>query len=290
MNIIENKGNIILEQVPDFELDSIFDCGQCFRWDRISESSYIGIACGRALIVEKDSDRVILHGTNTEEFQKIWCNYFDLDRDYSDIKRWLSKDNVLKEAIGFGKGIRILNQEPFETLVSFIISASNNIPRIKGIISRLCENFGDEILYLGKTYYTFPTAERLAAETVESLSVIRAGFRDKYIIDAAKKVSSGELKLDSIRLMPTADAKSELMKINGVGNKVADCALLFGFGKYDCFPTDVWIKRIMEHCYFGGNDTSLKAISAYAENNFGGLSGFAQQYLFYWARENNIGV
>ncbi|MBQ8636447.1 MAG: 8-oxoguanine DNA glycosylase [Clostridia bacterium] len=290
MNIIENNGNIILEQVSDFELDNIFDCGQCFRWDKVSESSYIGIACGRVLLVEKASDRIILHSTNTEDFWNIWCKYFDLDRDYSDIKRSLSKDNVLKEAIGFGKGIRILNQEPFETLVSFIISASNNIPRIKGIISRLCENFGDEILYMGKTYYTFPSAERLASETVESLSVIRAGFRDKYIIDAAKKVASGYLQLDSIRLMPTADAKSELMKIKGVGSKVADCALLFGFGKCDCFPTDVWIKRIMEHCYFDGNDTSLKNISAYAQNNFGGLGGFAQQYLFYWARENKIGV
>lgn len=290
MNIIENNGNIILEQVSDFELDNIFDCGQCFRWDKVSESSYIGIACGRALLVEKASDRIILHSTNVEDFRNIWCKYFDLDRDYSDIKRSLSKDNVLKEAIGFGKGIRILNQEPFETLVSFIISASNNIPRIKGIISRLCESFGDEISYMGKTYYTFPSAERLAAEKVESLSVIRAGFRDKYIIDAAKKVASGSIKLDSIRLMPTAAAKSELMKINGVGSKVADCALLFGFGKCDCFPTDVWIKRIMEHCYFDGNDTSLKDISEYAQNNFGGLGGFAQQYLFYWARENKIGV
>ena len=290
MNIIENNGNLILEKVSDFELSNIFDCGQCFRWDRVSESSYIGIAYGRALLVEKLSDRIILHGTTKEEFKDIWCNYFDLNRDYAAIKKTLSSDSILRDAIGFGNGIRILNQEPFETLISFINSASNNIPRIKGIISRLCENFGDEISYMGKTYYTFPSAERLAAETTESLSVIRAGFRDKYIIDAATKVATGKLNLDSIRLMPTADAKAELMTVNGVGNKVADCALLFGFGKCDCFPTDVWIKRIMEHCYFGGNDTSLKTISAYARDNFGGFGGFAQQYLFYWARENKIGV
>lgn len=290
MNIIENNGNIILEQVSDFELSNVFDCGQCFRWDRVSENSYIGVACGKALLVEKASDSIILHRTSMEDFDKIWRAYFDFERDYTDIKNTLCNDAVLKEAVSFGKGIRILNQEPFEALISFIISASNNIPRIKGIITRLCENFGEEISYMDKTYYTFPTAERLAKETPESLSVIRAGFRDKYIIDAATKVYNGEICLESIRLMTTVDAKAELMKINGVGNKVADCALLFGFGKCDCFPTDVWIKRIMEHCYFGGEETSIKSILQYAEANFGGLGGFAQQYLFYWARENKIGV
>lgn len=290
MNIIENNGNIILEQVSDFELSNVFDCGQCFRWDKASENSYIGVACGKALLVEKASDSIILHRTSMEDFDKIWRGYFDFERDYTDIKNTLCNDAVLKEAVAFGKGIRILNQEPFEALISFIISASNNIPRIKGIITRLCENFGEEISYMDKTYYTFPTVERLAKETPESLSVIRAGFRDKYIIDAAKKVYNGEICLESIHLMTTADAKAELMKINGVGNKVADCALLFGFGKCDCFPTDVWIKRIMEHCYFGGEETSIKSILKYAEANFGGLGGFAQQYLFYWARENKIGV
>ena len=290
MNIIENNGNIILEQVSDFELSNVFDCGQCFRWDKVSENSYIGVACGKALLVEKASDSIILHCTSAEDFNRIWRVYFDLERDYTDIKNTLCSDAVLKEAVAFGKGIRILNQEPFEALISFIISASNNIPRIKGIITRLCENFGEEISYMDKTYYTFPTAERLARETPESLSVIRAGFRDKYIIDAAKKVYNGEICLDNIRLMKTVDAKAELMKINGVGNKVADCALLFGFGKCDCFPTDVWIKRIMEHCYFDGAETSIKTILQYAEANFAGLGGFAQQYLFYWARENKIGV
>ncbi len=290
MKIIEYNGNLVLDDVSDFELSNIFDCGQCFRWDRVSSSSYIGVACGKALFIEKNGDKLIFHSKTADEFNNIWRNYFDFDRDYKDIKQALGSDSILKEAISFGEGIRILNQEPFEALISFIISASNNIPRIKGIINRLCENFGDEISYMGKVYHTFPTAEKLAKESLESISVIRAGFRDKYILDAAKKVASGELDLDSIRLMPTADAKAELMKIKGVGSKVADCSLLFGFGKCDCFPTDVWIKRIMEHCYFGGNDTSLKNISAYAKDNFGGFGGFAQQYLFYWARENKIGV
>lgn len=290
MRIIEDNGNVILKQVCDFEPDNIFDCGQCFRWDKVSDNAYIGIAASKALLVEKDGADVILHSTTVGDFEKIWYDYFDLGRDYAAVKDALSSDSVLKKAINFGKGIRILNQEPFEALISFIISASNNIPRIKGIISRLCENFGDKLFYMGKTYYTFPTAERLAKETPDSLAVIRAGFRDKYIIDASQKVASGELPLNEIRFMPTAAAKAELMKIKGVGSKVADCTLLFGLGKFDCFPTDVWIKRIMEHCYFGGNDTSLGDIAAYAETNFGEYGGFAQQYLFYWARENKMGV
>lgn len=290
MNIIENNGNLILDKVSDFELSNVFDCGQCFRWDRVSDNAYIGIACQKVLLIEKTDDRLILYNTTSDDYERIWRNYFDFNRDYNEIKSVLSPDSILAEAIRFGNGIRILNQEPFETLISFIISASNNIPRIKGIISRLCENFGDEISYMGKTYYTFPTAERLAKETLETLSVIRAGFRDKYIIDAAQKVVSGVINLDDIRLMPTADAKSELMKIKGVGSKVADCALLFGFGKCDCFPTDVWIKRIMEYCYFENKEVTLKQIAAYAADNFGKYGGFAQQYLFYWARENKIGV
>ncbi len=290
MKIFENSANLILENVCDFEPCHIFDCGQCFRWERQSENSYFGIAFGKALLIEKSGDSLVFYNTSIDDFEKIWRNYFDLGRDYGGIKGYLSKDKIMAEAISFGEGIRILNQEPFEALISFIISASNNIPRIKGIISRLCENFGDRISYMGKDYYCFPTPKKLASLSLQELSVIRAGFRDKYILSAAKAVASGEIDLERVKNLNSTDAKKEIMTLSGVGSKVADCILLFAFSKCDSFPVDVWIKRIMEHCYFDKKDTAITQIAEYAREHFGEYGGFAQQYLFYWSRENRIGV
>ena len=195
----------------------------------------------------------------------------------------------MREAISFGEGIRILNQEPFEALISFIISASNNIPRIKKIIKSLCENFGEEIHYDGDVFYSFPTAEKLASLSLEEIDVIKSGFRGKYILACAKAVANGQIDLDCLKNASYDYAKSELLKLPGVGNKVCECVLLFSLEKYSSFPVDVWIKRIMEHCYFD-REQPKEVISAYAEEKFGELGGFAQQYLFFWARENKIGI
>lgn len=290
MKIKEKNSDLIISGAEDFEPEHIFDCGQCFRWERISEKKYFGIAFGRALLLEKYGDDLIFYNTNMADFERIWYNYFDFGRDYKKMKSALSKDPVLQQAISYGEGIRILRQEPFETLISFIISASNNIPRIKGIINRLCENFGEKNMYMGKEYYTFPDAKKLSALSLDNLAVIRAGFRDKYILSAAKGVLSGETDLDKISRLSAADAKTELMKLSGVGNKVSDCILLFGMGKHESFPVDVWIKRIMEYCYFDGERQSIEKISELACRKFGEYGGFAQQYLFFWARENKIGI
>ncbi len=289
MEIKYEGGNIILTDVPDFDLRHIFDCGQAFRFDRESDGSYFGAAFGHALKISQNGRDVMLHSTTEQEFNEIWYKFFDLDRDYGKIKSSLAHDDVMRQATEYGYGIRILKQELWETIISFIISASNNIPRIKGIIERLCANFGNEISYMGKTCFSFPTPERLAALTGSELSVIRAGFRDKYILDAARKIAGGEMSLDYIRSLPTPEAKAELMKINGVGNKVSDCILLFGLNRADSFPVDVWIRRIMEHCYFG-REASIKEVSELACEKFGELGGFAQQYLFFWARDNKIGT
>lgn len=289
MEIQYESGNIILTNVPDFDLRHIFDCGQAFRFDKEADGSYFGVAFGHALKISQNGSRVILHETTEQEFNDIWYNFFDFDRDYGEIKRALAHDDVMRQATEYGFGIRILRQELWETIISFIISASNNIPRIKGIIERLCINFGNEINYMGKTCFSFPEPETLAKLTVSDLSVIRAGFRDKYILDAARKIAGGELSLDYIRSLPTAEAKTELMKINGVGNKVSDCILLFGLNRADSFPVDVWIRRIMEFCYFG-KEVSIKDVSELACEKFGELGGFAQQYLFFWARDNKIGT
>jgi N-glycosylase/DNA lyase len=195
----------------------------------------------------------------------------------------------MEEAVKCGDGIRILRQDTWETIISFIISASNNIPRIKGIIERLCENFGDEIRYNGNIYYSFPSPEKVNSLSLEELSVIRAGFRDKYIKAAAEAVVSGELSLKALEAMTTPEAKKALMSIKGIGNKVSDCILLFGLGRADSFPVDVWIKRIMEYCYFG-SEQQIKTISAFANEHFGKLGGYAQQYLFFYARENKLGI
>lgn len=287
--IKSDKNNIILKNVPDFDLRHIFDCGQCFRFNCTSEGTYEGVAFGKALRISQQGDEVILYETSEEDFKNIWYSFFDLGRDYGEIKKRVSCDEAMSEASEYGFGIRILKQELWETLISFIISASNNIPRIKGIVERLCEGFGERITYMGREYHTFPSPDRIASLTKEELSVIRAGFRDKYILDAAKRIVSGEISLEYIQSLPTPDAKAELMKISGVGNKVSDCILLFGLNRADSFPVDVWIKRIMEYCYFG-REASIKEVSELANEKFGELGGFAQQYLFFWARDNKIGT
>lgn len=288
-NIISEKGNIILKNINDFDLRHIFDCGQCFRFNKEYDNTYFGIAYGRALRISQQNNTVTLYDTSIEDFENIWFEFFDLDRNYGEIKHRLSDGGYMSQAIEYGNGIRILKQDLWETIVSFIISASNNIPRIKGIIERLCEGFGEKISYMGKEYYSFPTAEKIAALTEDELSVIRAGFRNKYILDAAKKVANGDISLEHIKGLSTYEAKSELIKINGIGNKVSDCILLFSLHRTDSFPVDVWIKRIMEYCYLK-KETSIYEVSELAEKKFGELGGFAQQYLFFWARDNKIGI
>ncbi len=286
METIIKNNNIILRNVRDFDLRHIFECGQCFRFDAVGDGVYEGVAFSKALRISQSGDTVTLYGTSKEDFDSVWYNYFDLGCDYGEIKKTLSRDKILKNAIKDGGGIRILNQDLWETIISFIISASNNIPRIKGIINRFCENFGEEIRYMDKTYYAFPTPEKTASLTQADLSVIRAGYRDKYIMDAAEKIASGKISLDYIQGLSADAAKDELRKINGIGEKVANCILLFGLRRVDAFPVDVWIKRTMEQYYFGGLEQPISEISHFAKEKFGDLGGYAQQYLFFSAREN----
>lgn len=258
------------------DLDKTFDCGQAFRFEKNENGSFEGVALGKYLKIKQQDQKLYFYNTSEEDFNTIWKTYFDLETDYDEIKRSFNCDNHLELAADFAKGIRILKQDPFEALISFIISANNNIPRIKKIINLLCQNFGKEMLIDGKSFYTFPKAAELADKTIKDLEVIRAGFRAKYIIDAVQKVYSGDVNLDALNVMDYIDAKEELIKIKGVGEKVADCILLFGVGKFEAFPKDVWIKRIMNTCY-GDCDHA----------RFGKYAGIAQQYLFYYARTKN---
>ena len=287
---IQSVGNsVYVKGVTSLNLDQTLDCGQAFRWEKQTDGSYTGVAMGRVINACMQDDVLVLHNCSEADFYAVWKRYFDLDRSYELIKQTLSADPVLSNAIKYGEGIRLLNQDAWECIVSFIISASNNIPRIKKIINLLCQHFGSKLEYNGKVYHAFPSAQDIAKLSLNDLSVIRAGFRDKYILEAAKSVSSGETDINLLKTLDASEAKKRLMRIHGVGDKVASCVLLFGLGKHECFPIDVWIKRITEHLYFEG-EQSVQTIAGFAQDRFGDLGGYAQQYLFYYARENKLGI
>lgn len=286
-NIIVEDNRIVLKEMRNFDPKHIFECGQAFRWKVEDDNSYTTIAYGKVLNVKRENNDIIMNNTNLDDFYNIWYNYFDLGRDYDEIKEELSKDPILKEAIRFGEGIRILNQEPFETIISFIISANNQIPRIKKSIELISRNYGEKIE--GTEYYSFPKAEKLAEAKPEDLKEIcRVGFRAERIVETSKIIASGGLDINKIYGLPKEEGKELLLKLPGVGNKVSECILLFAFKKSDAFPVDVWVKRVMEFFYLK-EDTDVKLIGDYGAKLFGSLAGFAQQYLFYYARELGIG-
>ena len=278
----------VFENIKDFHADHTFDCGQCFRWDREEDGSYTGVVGNRAVNIRVGDSRLEIENCTEEDFEGFWRDYLDLDRDYSEIKELLcGDDEVMKKAAEYGHGIRLLHQDPWETVISFIISQNSNIPRIKKCINSLCENFGESLgEYRGAERFAFPSAEKLASLTKEDLAVCRLGYRDVYILETAKAVAAdkGE-QLMAARNMTFAEAEAYIRSLHGVGPKVANCILLFGILRYESFPLDVWMKRIMSQLYgFAEND--LKGMAAYAAEHFGQYSGFAQQYLFYFAREN----
>lgn len=285
----QSENQVIVEGLDHFETKDIFECGQCFRWIVESDGSYTIVALGKVLNVRKQDDKVIFDNTNLEDFENIWHDYFDLSRDYGEVISQLQSDKTLKKATEFGSGIRILNQDEWEMLISFILSANNRIPMIKRSIKLLSENFGELIgEYRGNKYYSFPRAQSLIGLSVEDLADCKTGFRAKYILAAAEMVGEKQIDIYKIKHLETAEARKELMKFKGVGPKVSDCIMLFSMGKQDAFPIDVWVKRVMEHFYLD-QDTNLKDIQIYAGEKFGDLAGFAQQYLFYYARELDIG-
>lgn len=258
-----------------FDLAQTLDCGQAFRWVELfregERSVWEGAAFGKVLRLEQQGDRVWFL-CSQEDLDATWRAYFDLDADYEEKRAQLSSMSpALEEAAAFAPGIRILRQDPWEALCSFIISQNNHIPRIKGIIQRLCSSFGEPIP--GTEWHSFPTVQALASQTLEELAPLRAGFRAKYLLDAARKVASGQVDLDLVSRAPVEVGRQELQKIFGVGPKVAECALLYGFHKTSCFPMDVWMKRAM-----------VTLLPGRSPQEFGENAGLAQQYLFHYSR------
>lgn len=282
----------IVKGIRDFDLEQTLECGQCFHFVKLGDEEYGLTAYGKLLHIKQTGDELIFYNTSGEDFEKIWRKYFDLDRDYSSIKdKLLEKDNKLKDAIERMDGVRILNQDFFETLISFIISQNKQIPHIKKIVADISEKYGKYAGNInGVDFYTFPSVGELKKATVEDLLELKTGFRAPYIADAVDKVNDNIIKEDCLRELNVDDCCEELCRIKGVGNKVANCVMLFSLGKREAFPVDVWIKRIMENLYFDSQDTSKDVIAELAKEKFGDLGGYAQQYLFYYGKTIKLGV
>lgn len=271
MECRKTENGIAVYPVRDLNLAQTLDCGQSFRWTEQADGSFFGVAYGKYASMRLNGETLYIKGAKTDDFFNIWKEYLDLNLDYGTVKTELCKIHpVLKEAITYAPGLRILKQEPFEAFCTFILSQNNHIKRIKGMVQRLCENFGERI---GEGVFAFPKAETLASLSEEALSPVRAGFRSKYLLDGAEKILSGEVDLERCRKLPYEEAKQELMKVKGIGVKVADCILLYGLHRIEAFPMDVWMKRAMEILFPG-----MKP------EDFGPYAGIAQQYIFHYSR------
>lgn len=280
-----------LRNVESFELRDIFECGQCFRWNKQEDGSYTGVFKNNVLNVKKNKDEIIFEGICENEIQQTVENYFDLNRNYEKIKEQLSKiDQNMKMSIEYGNGIRILNQDLWETIISFIISANNNIPRIKGIIKRISEKYGNEIIWNGEKYYCFPSPGELSKASVEDLRKLGLGFRDVRVYETTKMILDKKPDLQELHNeQDSMKVREQLLNLSGVGPKVADCILLFStLKRLEVFPIDVWVRRVMNELYIKNEDenkVSKKLIEKLAKEKYGDLAGIAQQYLFYWKRE-----
>ena len=281
----------ILENCKSFELEHIFECGQCFRWNKQEDGSYTGVFRENVLNVNKIDNKIIFKGICEGNIKEAVTDYFDLNRDYETIKSVLSKiDKNVELSIKYGNGIRILNQDLWETIISFIISANNNIPRIKGIIERLSQNYGKEIIWNGEKYYTLPTAEELKDVTVEEYRKLGLGFRDIRLYETTHMILDKQVDLEQMhKEKDTLKVRDELLSLSGVGPKVADCILLFStLKRFEVFPIDVWVRRVMNDLYIKNEDetkVNKKEIEKLAQEKYKDLAGLAQQYLFYWKRE-----
>lgn len=285
--------SLLLKNVNSFNLTHIFECGQCFRWNENNDGSYTGVVRENVVNIKTIGKDVYVESFGEDDLNELFKYYFDIDRDYEKIKSELRKiDENMEKSILYGNGIRLLNQELWETIISFIISANNNIPRIKGIIERLAKRYGNKIDWKGTTYYTFPTPKQLSKASVEDLRNLGLGFRDVRVFETTQMVINGEIDFDKLhKEKDTQAVREKLLQLPGVGPKVADCILLFStLKRLDVFPIDVWVRRVMNDLYIHNEDENKvdkKLVLSLADEKFGDLQGIAQQYLFYWKRERN---
>jgi len=282
--------NLVLKNVKSFNLTHIFECGQCFRWNENEDGSYTGVVKENVINIKMDKKDIHVKSFGKDDLEELFYNYFDMKRDYDKIKNKLRKiDEHMEKSILYGEGIRLLNQDLWETIISFIISANNNIPRIKGIIERISKKYGNQIVWNEEEYYTFPTPEQLGKASVEDLRKLGLGFRDIRVFETTQKVLNKEIDLHKLHAeLDTEVVREKLLELPGVGPKVADCILLFStLKRFNVFPIDVWVRRVMNDLYIKNEDETKvdkKLILGVANEKFGDLCGIAQQYLFYWKR------
>ena len=282
--------NLVLKNVKSFNLKHIFECGQCFRWNENEDGSYTGVVKENVINIKMNNKDIHVKSFGKDDLEELFYNYFDMKRDYDKIKNKLRKiDEHMEKSILYGEGIRLLNQDLWETIISFIISANNNIPRIKGIIERISKKYGNQIVWNEEEYYTFPTPEQLGKASVEDLRKLGLGFRDIRVFETTQKVLNKEIDLHKLHAeLDTEVVREKLLELPGVGPKVADCILLFStLKRFNVFPIDVWVRRVMNDLYIKNEDETKvdkKLILGVANEKFGDLCGIAQQYLFYWKR------
>jgi N-glycosylase/DNA lyase len=281
MDIRFEKDAVLFGGIDCFDLEKSCSCGQAFRW-RAFRGGQLGIVRGEPALITQEAGDIRIAGASPAS-AALWAHYLDLGRDYASIERAVSEDGRLAVCFPEAHGIRVFNQEPFEALISFIISQNNNIKRIAGIVERLCEKCGVPVSFMGETLYAFPSPERIAALTIEELTALGTGYRAPFIKAAAERIAGG-YDLNALRDMSLEEARRELLGFYGVGPKVADCILLFSLQHTDAFPIDVWIDRAMKALFFEGN-RAKKAELYEAVDALGEYSGIIQQYIFQYARK-----
>lgn len=286
------KNSVVIEHLDNFDLKQTLECGQIFRYEEVAPHTYTVIAKNKRIKLthKPESTSLIIHNIKLSEYEQIWKEYLDIETDYGNIIKEISKnDSHMKKATDYGSGIRILRQDTWEMIITFIISQNKAIPHIQTCVNNLCQAFGEAIVDAeGETYYAFPTPEELSKATEEEIRECKVGFRAPYIMDACKKVMDDTVVIEALPGMSTEEAKNTLMQIKGIGEKVAHCVLLFGLNKTDTFPTDVWITRVVQETYFNGDQISKKDIIKFADERFGEYAGYAQQYLFYYGRQTEL--
>ncbi|NLZ54883.1 MAG: DNA-3-methyladenine glycosylase 2 [Thermoanaerobacteraceae bacterium] len=274
----------VLTDIQPFNLKKIADGGQAFRWNLQEDGAYVGVVGDYVFEISQNGDELVIGSNGEGEETAFIKEYLDLHRNYNEIEREMLKFEELIPAVNFSSGYRILFQDPWETTISFIISANNHIRNIKRTIENICSTYGKPMDFKGETYYAFPLPEVLAGVSADELQLTKCGYRAKYIIETAKIIASGKIDIYNFDNKSAEDMREKLLMLPGVGRKVADCIMLYSMRKFDAFPIDVWIKRILEHIYFNYKQVSLTKLQKFTEGRFGEIAGFVQQYLFYYSR------
>ncbi|MBQ9071717.1 MAG: 8-oxoguanine DNA glycosylase [Bacilli bacterium] len=265
----------------NFDLKSTITCGQIFRFIE-EDNNFIVIIKDRVLSLKEDGDYIIVESSNEDDLENVVLDYFDLNRDYEKIeKEIIEKDNKIKDAIVFSKGLKMIHQEPFETLIAYIISQNNRVPSIANALNLLSLNYGEKVIFKDKEYYLFPSLEKLSKLSIEDFRNCKVGFRDKYLYEIIESINNKKLELDKIYDMNGEEALKYLIEFKGIGMKVASCILLFAYQKFDVYPVDTWVKKFMKEDY---NIEGEQNIRKFTNDTYKEYSGLAIQYMFNYKR------